>query len=622
MQHDRLRQLELIEVAFNEAGDGLALIDIERLAYLEVNEAMCRIFGVSRPQMLAAGPVAMRAAALDATEDDKAAQLRDAYAGLVANFPHAVQAEQSIRRPDGSIVEIEAVRRAVKLQGSWVAVVSMRDITRRKAAQRRADMLFAAIDQAPDSIVVVDAQTLQYVDFNDATCRATGLTREEVFALGAGGISERAGARSREELRALYARIVAMYPEPMIQRGTFGPPGMPVAINEYIRRAVQVDGRWLIISIGRNILERVKAQRHLERLLAAINEAGDGILVVDPVNMMFVDVNEAAAALYGRKREAMLSCKIYEVTHGFGFTTPQELRSLYDRVIALHPDADVQVGEFTRPNAPPLLVESTRRAVKVDGEWLIVNVIRDVTDRERASAQLQQHAQDLARSNRELEQFAYVASHDLSEPLRMVGSYAQLLGRRYANQFDEDGREFLGYVVGGAQRMKQTIDDLLAYSRAGRGGKPAQVLALDEPLDEALANLAHALTESGAVVERPARLPSLNCDRVAMTQLFQNLIGNAIKFRSAAPCVIRIEAQQGAREWTLSVRDNGIGIPSQYAARVFEIFQRLHSRSEYEGTGIGLAICKKIAESHGGRIWVESEAGQGAAFMFTLPAGT
>lgn len=199
----------------------------------------------------------------------------------------------------------------------------------------------------------------------------------------------------------------------------------------------------------------------------------------------------------------------------------------------------------------------------------------------------------------------------------MVASYTQLLSRRYADKFDDDGREFIKYAVDGAQRMKQLIDDLLMYSRAGRSRAPMRMMRLDRALDDALANLAHAIERNGATVER-GPMPELVCEKAGLTQVFQNLVGNAIKFRGDAAPVVRIAATEDDQFWTLSVADNGIGIAPEYFQRIFIIFQRLHSRSKYEGTGIGLSICKKIVERHGGQITVTCGPGQGTTFRFTL----
>jgi PAS domain S-box-containing protein len=250
----------------------------------------------------------------------------------------------------------------------------------------------------------------------------------------------------------------------------------------------------------------------------------------------------------------------------------------------------------------------------------IVGISRDITQRKWAEAELARQAQELARSNVELEQFAYVASHDLQEPLRMVRSYLQLLERRYKSKLDADADEFIAYAVDGAARMQTLINDLLAYSRIGTQGKPPQPTNCAEVLERVLANLAIAIEESEAVVMYDA-LPTILADGVQLGQLFQNLIGNAIKFRGKATPKVHVGAERKDGEWHFWVRDNGIGIAPEYYHRLFMIFQRLHSRNEYPGTGIGLAICKKIVERHGGRIWVESLGvpGKGTTFYFSLP---
>jgi signal transduction histidine kinase len=233
---------------------------------------------------------------------------------------------------------------------------------------------------------------------------------------------------------------------------------------------------------------------------------------------------------------------------------------------------------------------------------------------------LEEKVQELARSNAELEQFAYVASHDLQEPLRMVAGYMQLMARRYKGRLDEDADQFIGYAVGGAMRMQQLINDLLAYSRVGTRGKPFEPTACGQVVGQILANLQVAIQETGAVVTHDG-LPTVEGDPVQLAQLFQNLLGNAIKFRKPGePPRIHVRAQRNGAEWVFAVSDNGIGIDPRYQERIFVIFQRLHSEHEYAGTGIGLAVCKKIVERHGGRMWVESQPDQGATFYFSLPA--
>ncbi len=247
----------------------------------------------------------------------------------------------------------------------------------------------------------------------------------------------------------------------------------------------------------------------------------------------------------------------------------------------------------------------------------MIGINTDITERKRAERALERKATDLARSNADLEQFAYVASHDLQEPLRMVANFTQLLADRYGSQLGAEGAEFVGYAVDGATRMQRLIQDLLLYSRVGTRGQSFEATDCNEVLGEAVANLQFAIQENGAVITHE-ELPTLKADASQFAQLFQNLVGNAIKFRGDAAPRVHVSAARQENHWVFAVRDNGIGIAPEFSDRIFVIFQRLHSRGEYPGTGIGLAVCKKIVERHGGRIWVESEPGKGSTFRFTI----
>jgi light-regulated signal transduction histidine kinase (bacteriophytochrome) len=240
-------------------------------------------------------------------------------------------------------------------------------------------------------------------------------------------------------------------------------------------------------------------------------------------------------------------------------------------------------------------------------------------ERQQAQTDLANKVEELARSNRDLEQFAYVASHDLQEPLRMVAAYTQLLAERYRGKLDENADKYIAYAVEGALRMQALIQDLLAFSRLGRSGAVPDCVDCSAVVDEVRQNLRAAIEESSTVIDC-GDLPTVNANRMHVIQLFQNLIGNAIKFRGTGKPVITVSGEQqqdGMARFT--VADNGIGIAAQHLEVIFVIFQRLHTREEYSGNGVGLAICKRIVEQHGGRIWAESKDGIGTTFGFTLP---
>ncbi|MBN1180010.1 MAG: response regulator [Anaerolineae bacterium] len=264
-------------------------------------------------------------------------------------------------------------------------------------------------------------------------------------------------------------------------------------------------------------------------------------------------------------------------------------------------------------------------AVTLENARLFEQAQREIAERVAAEQALAKKAAELERSNDELRQFAYIISHDLQEPLRVVGSYTQLLAQRYEGQLDEEADEFIAYVVDGAKRMQAMIKGLLAYTQVGIKGKDLEPVDAQAILERALSGLQVAIQESQVKIES-ARLPTVMADDLQLSQVFQNLVSNAIRFQpppaddAHAPPHVHISASRQGSEWLFAVHDNGIGFDPKHSERIFEIFQRLHTQTEYPGTGIGLAVCKKIIERHNGRIWAESEPGNGATFYFTLPA--
>jgi signal transduction histidine kinase len=258
------------------------------------------------------------------------------------------------------------------------------------------------------------------------------------------------------------------------------------------------------------------------------------------------------------------------------------------------------------------------RGLAADVNTMRLRILQELSAVQEANEALAKHAEELQRSNAELEQFAYVASHDLQEPLRKVTSFCQLLQRRYAGQLDERADQYIEFAVDGAKRMQVLINDLLAFSRVGRTGSDLTTVACDAALANAKANLAAQIEQSGAVIEA-APLPTVQAQLTLLSAVFQNLLGNALKFRGDQPPRIVVAAECDGAYWSFSVTDNGIGIDPQYANRVFLIFQRLHDKTTYPGTGIGLAMCRKIIEYFGGRIWLDTERTDGTRFRFTLP---
>jgi signal transduction histidine kinase len=290
-------------------------------------------------------------------------------------------------------------------------------------------------------------------------------------------------------------------------------------------------------------------------------------------------------------------------------TTPLERLGLEARRVA--------VGEFTRPLVIP---GGAREITEVgaDVDAMRERIVSELELVEAGRAQLDEQALELRRSNAELEQFAYVASHDLQEPLRKIASFCQALERRYRGQLDDRADQYIDFAVDGAKRMQVLINDLLAFSRVGRTGRRDEVLAAGALVSGAESSLATALEEAGASVI-VGELPPVRGDRALLESVFQNLIANAVKFRGDEAPVVRIDARRDGIDWEFSCSDNGIGIDPEYAERIFVIFQRLHPKETYDGTGIGLSMCRKIIEYHGGRIWLDRDHPGGACFRFTLP---
>ncbi len=493
-------------------------------------------------------------------------------------------------------------------------VINRADVSRRKAEEvvRRAVVYNRSLIEASlDPLVTISADG-KVTDVNAATERVSGFTREQLV-----GTDFSDYFTDRERARAGYEQV---FREGSVQdyalevRHRDGHV-TPVLYNAAVYRDEEgaVTG---VFAAARDVTELKKAEEAL-RLAGVYNrsliEASLDPLVTISADGKVTDVNAATERVTGYPREQLVGTDFSDY-----FTEPERARAGYEQVFREGSVQDYALEVRHRDgHVTPVLYNA---AVYRDESGTAIGVFaaaRDITERKKAEEALERRTEELARSNAELERFAYVASHDLQEPLRMVSSYVQLLARRYQGRLDSDADEFIGFAVDGAGRMQRLITDLLAFSRVGRMGKDLEPTPLDACLDQALKNLEVAIAESGAVVTRDP-LPVVMGDSSQLVQVFQNLVGNALKFRGTEPPRVHVSARRDGRQWQLSVRDNGIGFDAQYAERIFIIFQRLHGR-DYPGTGIGLPISRKIVERHGGRLWGESQPGKGSIFILTLP---
>jgi PAS domain S-box-containing protein len=394
---------------------------------------------------------------------------------------------------------------------------------------------------------------------------------------------------------------------------------------EIMLSPLESDDGILVTAAIRDIRVRKAAEQHLAQMEGRYR----GLLEAAPDAMMLVDrggkivlVNLQAERQFGYRHDELIGQLASTL---FSQDSVQLLRASVRRSgdggFAEQPSTGIEV-EGRRNDGRFFPIEVTLSALPTDEGTLLATAIRDITARKLTEAQLMQTVAELNRSNEELGQFAYIASHDLQEPLRMVASYTQLLSRRYKGKLDSDADEFISFAVDGANRMQQLIQDLLAYSRVATQGKVLVETSSEEAFQQALRNLGGAIEDSGALVTHDP-LPTVLADAGQLIQLFQNLVSNAIKFQNpGVPCIhvsaTRNRDNGGGARWLFAVKDNGLGIESQYFDRIFGMFQRLHKREEFEGTGIGLAVCKKIVERHGGSISVESHMGHGSTFHFGL----
>jgi PAS domain S-box-containing protein len=485
-----------------------------------------------------------------------------------------------------------------------------RDLSEHKQSEEKYRSLLEA---APDAMVVVDRNEkislLNVQAENEFGYRRDELVGQSVTRIIPEGFAERLIADgTRTEAEASSQRI-GMGIELTARRKDESE--FPIEIM--LSPLETADGIQVTAAI-RDISQRKESEAKYRGLLEA---APDAMVVVDQQGEIVL-LNLQAERQFGYRRDELLGQKVTSIIpEGFAERLIADETRTAAEALAQQIGTGIELYGL-RKDHTEFPMEIMLSPLETIGGILVTAAIRDISVRKKAEADLLKNVKELHRSNEELEQFAYIASHDLQEPLRMVASYTQLIGRRYKGKLDSDADEFIAFAVDGASRMQRLIMDLLTYSRVGTKETVLRDISGDEALRQALFNLRGAIEESGAQVTCDP-LPMVSADETQLVQLFQNLIGNAIKYQNrGSPTVHVSAARDGIAKWNFSVKDNGLGIEPQYFERVFGMFQRLHKREEFTGTGMGLAICKKIVERHGGSISVESQLGQGSTFCFVL----
>jgi PAS domain S-box-containing protein len=531
--------------------------------------------------------------------------------------------ELNALRKDGSEFPIEIMLSPLESAEGMLVTAAIRDISVRKNAARvlaQMEGKYAGLlEAAPDAMVVVN-QGGEIVLLNLQAEKQFGYRRDEllgqkVTSIIPVGFAERLVADDLRSAEDALAQEIGTG----IELNALRKDGSEFPIEIMLSPLESAEGM-LITAAIRDITVRRNAEKHLAQMegrYRGLLEAAPDAMVVVNQGGEIVLLNLQAEKQFGYRRNELLGQKVTNIIpEGFAERLIADgLRSAED-ALAQQIGTGIELSG-RRKDKTEFPIELMLSPLSGAEGTLVTAAIRDISVRNAAEADLLHKVEELNRSNEELGQFAYIASHDLQEPLRMVASYTQLLSRRYAGKLDSDADDFIAYAVDGATRMQRLIQDLLAYSRVGTKGKDLLSTSSEEALQHALSNLRGAIEESGALVTHDP-LPEVLADEMQLVQLFQNLVGNAIKYQNPGIPKIHIAALNGGKQYRFSVRDNGLGIDPQYFERIFGMFQRLHKREEFAGTGIGLAICKKIVERHGGQISVESQPGIGSTFRFAL----
>ena len=616
---------ELFREFFANAPIGLAILGLDG-RFQEVNQAYCRIIGYDREEVFQPGFTFMKVTHHDDIEENLA-ELNRVLKGETSSF----FIEKRNIRKDGSIIWVRVsatqCRDPEGKSARLIAVVE--DIHDRKQAEealRVSEANYRTIfDSANDGLFIQCAESGAILDVNQRVLEMYKYRYDEILRLNIGELSAYSAGYTQERAMEVGRRAASGEPQ-LVEWLALAKDGTQFWVEVSLKKVI-LGGKNRLLAVVRDISER-------KRVLDALRQNEERLRVSE--DRLVLAQSAAGIGMWNVNLQTRESTFSNQYLSLLGIDRPP---GSYEEFLALlHPDDRYQVMEETdqaiaqcrqfqamfRVNwnngslrwimgRGGVFCDSTQQPLRMTG------VIFDVTDRKKAEEDLKAAMDELERSNRELEQFAYIASHDLQEPLRMVAGYVKLLERRYKESLDEKAQTYINFAVDGTNRMQKLIEGLLTYSRISRG---ISLLPVDTniPFAAALANLDSAIRESNARITSET-LPVVEGDETQLMQLFQNLLANSLKYRKKCiPPQIYVSARREGNEWLFSVQDNGIGIERGYYDEIFQIFRRLHVQDEYQGTGIGLASCKKIVERHGGKIWVESEPGEGSTFFFTMPA--
>ena len=613
----------------------------------DVNAATAEVTGRSREELIGTD------FSTCFTEPGKAkAGYEDAFrTGSVRDY------ELEIRHTSGRLTSVIYNATVYRDEAGGVAGVfaAARDITERKKAEQEWSRLAAIVDSSDDAII---GKTLDgtIVSWNSGAEKIYGYADTEIVGR---HISVLVPPDQVDEIDGILARIWDGNPVHHYETVRIRKDGSPIQISLTLSPIRNRDGRVVGAStIAQDITARKLAEEGVRRANEynrSLIEASLDPLVTISADGMISDVNEATVRVTGVPREELIGTNFSHY-----FTDPGRARAGHEAVFRDGSVTDYELEIRHRVGQViPVLYNATVYRDETGGVAGVFAAARDMTEQKRAEAalrtaynelddrvkertadlveanrqleqeiaehratadQLRRKSEELARSNRELQQFAYIASHDLQEPLRAISGFTELLERRYRGQIDERADRYINFIIDGTDQMQQVIQDLLAYSRVQTKAHEFDLIDANRALEQALCNLQVSIRERGARVTVEGPLPEISADGIQLTQVFQNLIGNALKFqRPGATPEIRVSAVREGSDWAFSIADNGIGIDARHLDRIFMLFQRLHAKGDYEGTGIGLAICKRIVERHGGSIAVRSTPGAGSTFTFSIP---